>query len=1157
MFYIYSSNRLQHLAIQLAREIHPANKTISTNKTTSPFNGSLFKTIGPPQEDNIFEPEIVVLQSQGMERWLKLEIAGINSICANLWSPFPKTFLMHCLEKTTGIPQGNLFSREVLLWRIYSLLGSQENLLDPRFHPLKKYLEGDEHDLKQYQLSERLALLYDQYLTFRPATIMSWSGYKRDEIPFSEPLIKTDDPRVGHHALWQKLLWEKLYESAPEGTLLNRLARFLMSDISQWKAVLPKKVHLFGMSSIPLQFMLFFEKLSQVTDVHLYYLSPCQEFWEDCVREKTRLAMDIRAESRAGSHALSSGESLLGEASVYDDLYWEVGNPLLSSMGISARDFSRAVTSLEGAQEPLWCDDIFKFQPSMTPLERENLLHRIQNDILFLRDGLKEAQTHGDGDYGEGTYNNGAHDDGAYNNGAHGDEVNDDGAHGDEVHDDGAHDDEVHDDGAHDDGAHDDRSLSIHICHSPMREVEVLHDQLIDMMNEDATLTPRDILVMAPDIAAFAPYIKAVFDNPETAALKIPFSIADRMPGQDNPVASAFLMLLSLPGTRFTSVEIMEILQVEAVHRRFGLDTKALDIIRRWIGESGIRWGIDTDFKVDSGIPPRHENTWVFGFDRMLMGCAVPGSQGIVHDIFPLDIEGGDSEIAGRFMGFFDKIMDFFQEIERIQHLPGNNMKNPGMDGAPTPSPGADKWEALFIRGMDTFFEETPETEAHLQDLCLGVNVLFETIRSSKAEASIGLDALLCGLKGLLQDDTGSRGFLHGGVTFCRFRPMRSIPSKVICLMGMDEDAWPTKGNKNAFDLMAAAPAPGDNSSRIEERYLFLEALLSARDKLYISYVGRSIRDNSPIPPSVLVSELIDYIGEKADDLITVHPLQAFSRRYFDGSHSRLFSYSMLNCKGAGNIYAREGKNISSGEIFSDVGTKKVDAGTKEADAGAKESKKEADGVREIDIQNLIRFFANPCRYYMREILGINLQKDELPMPETDEPFEWEERDYFRDSALLDQMLETITMFDPAPIHERFMAQGTMPSGSMEKRRFEKHFHLLKEFADTVITHRDGRKNRPYQFSISLSSGTTSFYIYGTVQGYYENFGIINHKFAKSKHKLYLQTWIEALVLKLLETEFCKAVIIHRNPKNGEPPMVGKFDIPPHGECEKYLRSLC
>ncbi len=215
---------------------------------------------------------------------------------------------------------------------------------------------------------------------------------------------------------------------------------------------------------------------------------------------------------------------------------------------------------------------------------------------------------------------------------------------------------------------------------------------------------------------------------------------------------------------------------------------------------------------------------------------------------------------------------------------------------------------------------------------------------------------------------------MTGGMTFCAMLPMRSIPFRVICLLGMNDDAYPRQTKPLGFDLMARNPRPGDRSRRNDDRYLFLEAILSAREKLHISYVGQSIQDNSIRPPSVLVSELLDYIeegfevpGEKIlEHIVTKHRLQAFSPEYFrkKGKLIQLFPGESARPHGRSWILTKKERRFIT--------------------RGLPEPSEE---WKTVDVNQLCRFLTNPAKFLLTQRLGIYLEEEEALFDET-EPFE-------------------------------------------------------------------------------------------------------------------------------------------------------------------------
>ncbi|WP_426417239.1 exodeoxyribonuclease V subunit gamma [Aestuariirhabdus sp. LZHN29] len=387
----------------------------------------------------------------------------------------------------------------------------------------------------------------------------------------------------------------------------------------------------------------------------------------------------------------------------------------------------------------------------------------------------------------------------------------------------------------------DDRSLELHSCHSPMREVEVLHDRLLALFDADPSLQPRDVLVMVPNIDNYSASIQSVFGSGTgNRTQDIPCSIADRGVQQENPLLVSFFQLLAVPGSRFEVTALLDILEVPQVMQRFELQQDEFDELRDWIRGSGIRWGLDPQQLQRAGLYPQHQNSWRFGLRRMLLGISRREREGSFAGIQPFDgIEGLGAQKLG-------KLIDYLEQLDQLQR------------SLATPAT-APVWQQRCHDLLQAFYSDDSDTEFSFRVIRRALDQLVVRLRSVGFDEELSPEVFLEHLEGILQDDGGSHRFLAGQVNFCTLMPMRSIPFRVICLLGMNDGAYPRSLPPMGFDLMALKPRLGDRSRRDDDRYLFLEALLSAREKLYISYVGRSIRDNSDQVPSVLVTELLEY----------------------------------------------------------------------------------------------------------------------------------------------------------------------------------------------------------------------------------------------------------------------------------------------------------
>jgi exodeoxyribonuclease V gamma subunit len=418
-----------------------------------------------------------------------------------------------------------------------------------------------------------------------------------------------------------------------------------------------------------------------------------------------------------------------------------------------------------------------------------------------------------------------------------------------------------------------DDSIEFHIAHSAQREVEILHDRVLGMLKESGgALRPRDIVVMVPDIELFAPAIHATFGrfSGTNDDRRIPYDIADMAERRANPVLIALEWIMRLPAQRCLQSEIRDLLDVPAIRAHFGLDEASCELLGRWIENAGVRWGLNDDHRKTLGLAPAGlQNSWLFGLRRMLLGYA-NGFHAPYDDIEPLgEIGGLDAVLVSSLEHFISALLEWRITLS---------------DAAPPL-----EWNKRAHEIMDTFFKFSTDrerlTRARLQQ---SLRNWTEQCKTAGFDQPVSFDIFCDAWLGSVDEMSLSQRFVSGGVTFCTLLPMRAIPFNVVCLLGMNEGDFPRRATHADFDLLAlpGQARPGDRSRRNDDRYLMLEAVLSARTKLYVSWVGRSIRDNSALPPSLLVAQLRDYLekgwGADLASMTTVHPMQPFSRTYFD-----------------------------------------------------------------------------------------------------------------------------------------------------------------------------------------------------------------------------------------------------------------------------------
>ncbi|MDQ5987974.1 MAG: RecBCD enzyme subunit RecC [Syntrophus sp. SKADARSKE-3] len=655
----------------------------------------------------------------------------------------------------------------------------------------------------------------------------------------------------------------------------------------------------------------------------------------------------------------------------------------------------------------------------------------------------------------------------------------------------------------------DDRSLLVHSCHSAVREMEVLQDQLLYLFETHTDLKPSDIIVMTPDIGIYAPFIQAVFSLPREDPRYIPYTITDRELRQESAMADHFMKLLDLKDSRFSASSVFDLLETSSVRAKFSFTEDDLELIHTWIDESGIRWGIDAPMRAALDLPTSRRNTWREGLERMLLGYAMPsdGGKRLFESILPFDlIEGSDTAILERLLAFTQRLFAAMEDLS-----------------APRP---VGQWSSLLKDLLDSFFftnEEDRLSEVH------NIRQILDDLASlsSAFSGTVPLDVIRLWLKDRFEKGSLGHGFLAGGVTFCAMLPMRSIPFKTVCLVGMNDGSYPRESPALAFDLMIKSPRPGDRSRRQDDRYLFLEALLSARQTFYISYVGQSIEDNSIRPPSVLVSELLDCIDEGyqmlgtdiIDTIVTKHPLQAFSAAYFKDD-GRLFSYDDENCRAAQRAMAPRRDPAPF-----------VSSSLPEPD----------DTWRQVEVEDLCRFFAHPSGFFLSRRLGLNPGKEALMIDEQ-EPFSLDALDMY--GIRRELTVKALSGLDPSGQYPVIAASGRLPHGTPGEYAYSQLCLFTEDFTNRL---RPFTADCPEQsMTVDLSIGP--FRITGCIDGLY-NGGCVYYRPTRIKTKDYLRAWIYHLILNRAgtSTDGCRSILVFED---------ASLCFRPVADPDKYLLPL-
>ncbi|ETI58077.1 exodeoxyribonuclease V subunit gamma [Marinomonas profundimaris] len=833
-------------------------------------------------------------------------------------------------------------------------------LSDPEFQALSWYLEEDDTQVRRFQLCSSIADIYDQYLVYRPDWIKIWEAGDCQDKNLAA--LFEQQP-------WQAILWRDLVADVSElGTSLYHRGNLIeaLQDAAQSSTRpvgVPERIFIFGVSSLPPNTLESLRVLaaSGWIDVHLFLQNPCRFYWGDIV-DKHYLGREIKRQT------LKPGLST-------DTLHLDA-NPLLASWGRLGRDYIAQLQEMADGELDVF-EDYLSEQSSRSE-QASGLLQWVQQDVLTL-------ENHGSQEERDSTIANAEY------------------RHRIAVAD---------------------QSIRVHLCHSPLREVEVLHDQLLQMFEHNPSLTPKDIIVMLPDVNAYSPFVKAVFgkgsgqtkgSSQAQNRKRIPFALIDQSGGMENPIVDAYLYLLGLGESRFTLSELISVLEVPAVLARFELTPDELERIRQWSTEVGIRWGLDGNTAQQHDLPTQESHTWLHGVRRMLLGYAM-GHDHIWQETLSYgDVEGVEASVAG-------KLAEFLMAI--------NNAQTRLMQSL-TPK----EWVSILYYLSDQFFL-IDEDDAFRVLLSKQLDALTLQWQQAHFDAPLDQQVLRQLLSPLLQESQGGQRFLAGRVNFCTLMPMRSVPFKVICVLGLNEGDYPRSVAPMGFDLMVGQYRSGDRSRREDDKYLFLEALMSARDCFYISYVGRSIQDNSEKNPSILVSELLEYIGQSCvfegdqtlapdnaqtallDKLIIEHPLQPFNPAYYSQNatseanpfDSRLYSYDEQWLPALLSVKVDE-----VAPVFNPL-----------------------DGLEQshfdLALDELSRFMGHPARYFTQRRLKAYLSLREEEEQE-DEPFAL---DGLAGYQLRESLLQAMLEGNESQFVERLSLMGALPYGALGRLSLQK-----------------------------------------------------------------------------------------------------------------------
>jgi len=875
----------------------------------------------------IFSQEMIVVQNAGMQHWLNMSLAQQRGISMNISYALPSQFLwklVRSMASEDNVPEQSPFSREVLSWRIDDLLSSEIVILDADFSSATQYWLGSFSNKSEEELADKI----------------------------NESVVDNEQP---YSTMFTEKQTLKRYQLACQlADLYEQYLIFRPQWINDWHQGKVSKS--FSDKKQAVEVEKWQAKLWQLLTQEQSYnpIELINKAIENIADKKHLLPPRL---SFFGINAMAPmWLSFIEAISDHVDVHFFHLNPCFDYWGdiqSEKKAISLQVNHLldkwvEGHDDitvnvgnPLLANlgqqgrefmallndystvniEVFDAVEQSDESTNLSVLHQVQQDILTLTDQRDTAKNQQD------------------------------------------------------------NSIVFTSAHSALREVQGLHDWLLHQFNDDKTLTPKDVLVMCPQVEQYAPYVSAVFARGwQDLADKIPplpCSIADRVSKDSEPVVAAFTQLLSLPDSRFHVSQIIGMLRLPAMQNKFSISLEELDKISAWLEQACVHWGGNQQHKqqVLNSTEVNNAFTWQQGLSRLMRGFAFSDNPMYVDEqLYLPNVEGNDAILLGKLMLI----------IEQLQHF----STNLGQEKSAT------QWQQFLLTMLNALFEVNDETAFTVIDHAIGS--LAEYCQHADYQQNISLSVVRDFLTNHFSQPDPGRQFMVGQITFCSMLPMRSIPFKVIAILGLNDGEFPRQRQPLGFDLMASSKSElGDRSRRGDDRYLFLEAIISARQSLYLSYQGRNIRNNNEKQPSIVLKELMEYLeagygwqlhnsdvtnedNDNDNDVrssdINQLPMQAFSEQNYLGKQ-KSFDPNWLKLKAAKKSEHTEPLILPL-------------------------DKNSDDEKQTVDINELIRFFQHPAKAFAQKHLQLFFENRETQLDDT-EPFS----ENFLQSYLLRQQL--------------------------------------------------------------------------------------------------------------------------------------------------------
>ena len=926
----------------------------------------------------VFNKEVIIVQNAGMQHWLNLAIASERGISMNMSYALPAQFLwklIRTLASDDKVPEQSPYSREVLTWRIYAALATESVINDDDFQPATRYWLADKAPSSS---------LTSAHKTSSQADLKRYQLASQMADLYEQYLIF----RPQWLDAWQKgeeaelLSTENIWQAKLWQLLIHQLPYNPVELLNDAIANIADKI-----SNDPtlLPKRMSFFGINTMAPMWLNFINALSEHIEvDFFHLNPCFSYwgDIISEKQAIKKLAhwSTGAS--------DDEHLFTGNPLLANFGQQGREFLALLQDYSTVDIELFVKASNDDKHTNSTGDSDDstcILHQLQNDILSLEDASQAPS-------------------------------------------------QLVDD-----------SITIVSCHSALREVQALHDYLLHQFNDQESkndkLTPKDVLVMCPQIEQYAPYVNAVFtrgwQDLTDEVPPLPCSIADRSAKDSDPLIAAFSELLALPDSRFQVSQLLSFIRLPAVANKYDINEEDSEKVSHWLEEASIHWGLDQAHKEELlGEKANNSFTWQQGLSRLLRGFSFSDTDSIYQNQLLLGtVEGDDAILLGQLMLFIEQLQYFSHQLNTAR--------------------SAKEWQTFLLNQLESLFStklvssatDTAQVNHQINNqIEQSISVIEQAIASlveycehAHFNETIGLPIIVDFLNNHFSQGDASRQFMVGQVTFCSMLPMRSIPFKVIAVLGLNDGEFPRQRPALGFDLIAQTKAVlGDRSRRGDDRYLFLEAIISARKALYLSYQGKNIRNNNEKQPSLVLKELMDYLAqgygwqfEQGNSTVQQMPMQPYNEANYlsQGTQSKVKPSFDANWLALGENHHQ---NDTQSPLLVDESQIVEDDNT-------------------ITTNELIRFFQHPSKHFAQQVLNLYFDLNDVALDDV-EPFSANHlENYLLKQALLEANLSEDKSSGIDHVINVASLSGKFPDLPSTQLHFDEAINASGQLAEDII----------------------------------------------------------------------------------------------------------